>query len=204
MDIRRHVTVDRLGKIAFAGVMAFVMVCGIAQFLRADLDWIRAPLSFYLIGPGGWWVKAAYLALSASLVAIGTGYGKTPVTVDRALLPSVLFWVSAVSLAITALSDTATHRGEVSLHSKIHAAAAAVTFTCVTTAMLLQSWRLRIDPVRSDRFRPMLLLAATAFIALWLYALTHLLPKGLMQKIVIGLIIAWLGLAALMLHEKHR
>ena len=47
---------------AALGIAAFILVCGAAQFLRTDLDWIAAPLSFYLIGPGGAAVKAAYVA----------------------------------------------------------------------------------------------------------------------------------------------
>ena len=200
----RKLSVHRLGHIAFVGVMAFVLVCGLAQFFRTDLDWIRAPLSFYLVGPGGWVVKIAYLALSAALFAIGLGFRRTPAAAHRIALPSILFWVSAMSLAVTAFSDTATHRGEVSLHSRIHAIAAGVTFICVTTAMLLQSLRLRMDASRRESVRSMLLHAAAAFLALWLYAMTHLLSKGLMQKIVICLILAWLGRAAISLGREQR
>jgi hypothetical protein len=45
-------------------------------------------------------------------------------------------------------------------------------------------------------------LAATAFAALWIYAVGHILPKGLMQKIVIALILAWLGWAAFALRRE--
>ena len=195
-------SVHRLGQFAIVGVIVFVLVCGAAQFLRTDLDWIHAPLSFYLIGPGGWLVKGAYFALSLSLVAVGLGFSRSLAPPARSVLPGALFCISALSLVITAFSDTATHRGEVSLHSKVHAFAAGVTFICVTTAMLLQSLRLRIDAAWRRSFRPMSALAVTTFLALWLYALTHVLPKGLMQKIVICLIITWLVQAALALRGK--
>jgi len=178
------------------GVAVFVIVCTAAQFLRSDLDWTQAPLSFYLIGPGGWIVKIAYIALSASLAGIGTGFHRSLGAASRGRIPMLLFVISAIALAVTAISDTSTKPGDASLPARIHLVAAGTTFVCVTGAMLLQSLRLREDA----RWRPASgfasALAIAAFLALWIYALSHVLPKGLMQKTVIALILAWLGWAA--------
>jgi len=189
-------------RIAFAsciGIAVFVVVCTAAQFLRSDLDWTQAPLSFYLIGPGGWTVKIAYVALSISLIGIGTGFHRSLDTASRDRLPMLLFVISGAALTLTAISDTATKHGDISLHARIHLLAAGTTFVCVTTAMLLQSLRLREDARWRPAFGFAFVLAAAAFAALWIYAISHVLPKGLMQKIVIALILAWLGWAALAL-----
>ena len=201
-DARSHIAVRRIALASCIGVAVFVVVCMAAQFLRSDLDWTQAPLSFYLIGPGGWVVKIAYVALSIALVGIGTGFHRTLEATARDRIPMLLFAISGVALAVTALSDTATRHGDASLHARIHLLAAGTTFVCVTTAMLLQSLRLREDA----RWRPAsafaFLLAVAAFAALWIYAVGHVLPKGLMQKIVIALILAWLGWAAFALRRE--
>jgi hypothetical protein len=184
------------------GVAVFVVVCTAAQFLRSDLDWIHAPLSFYLIGPGGWAVKIAYLALSASLVGIGAGFHRSLDMRSRGRVPMLLFVISGIALAVTAISDTSTKHGDTSVHARIHLLAAGTTFFCVTIAMLLQSLRLRKDASWRSAFAYAFALAAAAHAALWIYAVGHVLPKGLMQKIVIMLILAWLGWAALALWRK--
>jgi hypothetical protein len=61
--------------------------------------------------------------------------------------------------------------------------------------MLLQSWRLRYDPRWRAHFRSAFVLAAVTFVALWTYALVKPIPRGLGEKIVIALILLWLGRA---------
>ena len=67
----------RLGTLALSGVVVFATVCILAQFVRDDLDWMRAPLSSYLRGDYGWVVKTAYFTLSAALGLLGLGYQRT-------------------------------------------------------------------------------------------------------------------------------
>jgi hypothetical protein len=73
---------------------------------------------------------------------------------------------------------------------------AQAAFLCVSLAMLVQSWSLRNYPAWRGRFAPALALALLATAALWLHAFWHELPRGLMQKGVIVLILAWLGMFA--------
>jgi hypothetical protein len=190
------IAVRRITLASCIGVAVFVVVCTAAQFLRSDLDWTQAPLSFYLVGPGGWIVKVAYVALSVSLVGIGTGFHRSLDATLRDRAPLLLFVISGIALTVTAISDTATKHGDASLHARIHLLAAGMTFVCVTTAMLLQSLRLREDARWRPSFAFAIVFAVAAIAALWIYALGHVLPTGLMQKIVIVLILAWLGWAA--------
>jgi len=182
-----------LGSAALAGVIVFACVCLAAQFLRTDLRWTRAPLSFYLVGPGGHVVQAAYLVLAAGLAALGAGMYRNLPPFARSAAPLVLFVVAGVALAVTALAKTNLPGMPVHLHGFVHLLAAATTFICVTTAMLLQSWRMRLDPAWRCMFLAASLLAASAFVDLGTYALLDFLPRGLMQKGVIALILLWLG-----------
>lgn len=192
-------TTRSLGRVALVGVVVFAVVCTAAQFLRADLQWMRAPLSYYLIGAGGAVVKAAYFVLSIAIAAIGVGCHRALEHRARSAAPLLLFLLAAIALDVVALSDTATHRGDFSLHAFVHNLAALTTFLSITVAMLLQSWRFRADATWRSRFGFAFGLAVIAFAALLIHALNHAGLRGLQQKIVIALIVVWLGWAALWL-----
>jgi uncharacterized protein DUF998 len=176
-----------------AGVAVFVVVCSAAQFLRPDLDWLKTPLSFYLDGPGGWVVKLAYLANSVALFSIGTGLNSSLAPAARSATARWLFAIAAATLAVTAFTETGSAHNRLEL---VHLVAAATTFLCVTTAMLLQAVRLRCDMRWKRAFAFALGLAIVAFAALCAYAAWHTPARGLMQKTVIALIEVWLGWAA--------
>ncbi|WP_347262174.1 DUF998 domain-containing protein [Rudaea sp.] len=183
---------------------AFVSICGAAQFVRGDLDWIAAPLSYYLLGPFGTAVIAAYFALSVGLVALGFGFRFALAAPARSAAPVLLFAVAGVTLAVTALSEPAKAQGHPVEWEMVHRLAAMTTFLCVTVAMMLQSFWLRFDPRWRGRFAFAFTLATLAFVALWIYALAHLFPSGIAQKTVIALILAWLGWASLALLRHTR
>jgi len=182
--------------LACGGVAVFVLICGAVQFLRPDLDWIAAPLSYYLVGPFGAAVVAAYLALSVGLVALGIGFRFSLAAAARSGAPVLLFSVAGAALALTALSEPAKSYGHPMEWEAIHRLAAMTTFLFVTLAMLLQSFWLRYDPRWRGRFTFAFTLAALTFVALWIYALFHLFPSGISQKTVIALILVWLGWAS--------
>lgn len=184
------------GAVGFAAVAAFALVCGAAQVLRADLDWVAAPLSYYLTGPYGDGVIAAYLGLSIGLAAIGLGFRRVLRSAARSAAPLLLFLVAAVALVLTALSEKAKVRDASGGWEFTHLLAAQTTFLCVTVAMLLQSWRLRYDARWRPQSAPSFALAALAFAALWANVLARGLPRGASQKAVIVLILAWLAWAS--------
>lgn len=191
-------------SLSCCGVAAFAIVCGVVQFVRDDLDWIVAPLSYYLVGPYGMAVIAAYLALSIALILLGLGFRAILAAPARSGLPAALFVVAGIALALTALSEPAKLGDHPMEWEAVHRFAAMTTFLCVTVAMMLQSFWLRFDPAWRGRFAFAFTLAAAAFIALWTYALVHTLPHGLAQKTVIALILIWLGWASLALRRRAR
>jgi len=189
--------------LAFVGVGVFIVVCVAAQFLRTDLDWIEAPLSAYLMGPGGAIVKAAYVALSCALVALGFAFRRALTPVARSVVPPALFAAAGMALTVTAFSQLPFGVDPSGWHAFVHGIAAMTTFLCVTVAMLLQSWWLRADARWRNRFGFAFGWAVATFMALWIYALVHDLPRGLTQKIVIALILGWLAWAAVALLRRR-
>lgn len=190
------VAIRTLGLVALLGVAAFAVTCGAVQFLRSDYDWLRVPLSFYVLGPYGRAVEASYFALACGLVALGVGWYRALDQGARSAAPLMLFVLGAIALVVTAVEFTDVPDKPPTLHGLLHVVAAGATFICVTVAMLLQSWRLRGDPHWRARFRSAFTLATITFFALWIYALVKPIPRGLGEKVVIALILLWLGRAS--------
>ena len=93
-----------IGTWALGGVAVFALVAIAMQFLRTDLDFVRATLSFYLLGPLGLWLQLAYLGLAMSLALIGAGYYGAAGRDGRSAVALCLFLV----LRVTALGGVAT------------------------------------------------------------------------------------------------
>jgi len=186
----------RSGLICFVSVALFATICLLAQWLRPDLDWRQAPLSNYLKGHYGGWVRGAYYVLSMALVLLGAGLYGALRPHARSAAPMLLLLVAGVALWATAITETdlphLTHGQE----NLLHKIAALTTFVSVTTAMMLQSWRFHYDATWRRYFGLAFPLAVASFLALAVYAFWQEPPEGLRQKTVIVLIVSWLGSAA--------
>ncbi len=181
---------------ALIGLAAFCTAAVAVQFLRPDLDWLQAPMSFYLLGPYGYWLQAAYFALAYALAGLAFGYHRALAPQARSAAPAVMFALAAIGLCVTAVADSNLPRREPTLQGWVHGTSAQAAFLFVTTAMLLQSWRLRGDARWRSRFAPAFLWAAVCFAAVWILSFWRDAPRGLSQKAVIALIVGWLALSA--------
>lgn len=188
--------IRRLGTTAFASVLIFIAVTVIVSWQRRDPGWLDAPLSFYLIGPWGHVLQTAYFVLAGSLVLLGWGYYLVLPRTTRSAAPWLLFTWAGVGLCVTALAHSNLPGRAPTFQGWLHGTAAQTTFLCVTVATLLQSWRLHAAPRWRRRFMPAFVLALAGFAGIWIDALWHGMPRGLEQRIVIGLILAWLLVAA--------
>lgn len=185
-----------LAAAALAGIAYFAMVCGIDQFLRGDLDWTRAPLSFYLLGPHGGVVQSAYVMLGMSMTLLAIGYYHALAPGARSGAPVLMFVFGSIALVVTAFAASDLKAGKQTFEGLIHLTAALAAFLCTTTAMFLQAWRLRDDAAWRPKFRIAFTFAMACFALVWVLAFERGLPRGLAQKTVIALIVAWLAMAA--------
>ncbi|WP_052107845.1 DUF998 domain-containing protein [Aerolutibacter daejeonensis] len=184
------------GSVAQAGTAVFAVACVAWQFLRPDLDWAAAPMSFYLLGPTGWGLQMAYVALAVAILTLAVGYYRHLPRNARSAAPGLLFAVGAVALVVTALARSNIPHAPPTLEGWVHGTAANTAFLTVTTAMLLQSWWMRGLRGPARRWKVALGLASVCFAALWLHVLWRDLPRGAGQKALIALIVGWLGLSA--------
>ncbi len=192
----RESTVRRCGGVAFTGTLVFVAVAVVVQWLRPDLDWLDAPLSFYLLGGYGHVLQAAYVVLACALVCLGGGFYGALRREARSLAPWSLFSYAASALVVTALAHSNLPGHAPTLQGLVHGVAAQAAFLGATVAMLLQSWRLRDDARWRSRFRFAFALALVCFVGLWVDAIWKGMPRGLEQKLLIALIVCWLLCAA--------
>lgn len=184
------------GAASLTASLAFVGVALALHWLRADLDWQRATLSLYLHGPGGLWLRCAYVLLAMGIVALAAGLYAQAAAAARSAAPPLLFVVAALGLCAVAIGDSYLPQAAPLLAPLVHALSAQTAFLCVTTAMLLQSAWLRAQPRWRGTATAALTLAALSFVALWVHVLWRAPPRGLTQKAAITLIVAWLLLVA--------
>lgn len=181
-----------LGIIAVAGVAIFAGICLASQFIRTDRDWITTPISVYVFGHFGTWVKAGFVAPAPALIATGVGWYRALDDDSRSVGPLLLFVLSALALCCTAVFVTDITVHPHSLHGTIHQWSAFATFVLATLAMFWQSWCLCCDPRWRVHFIEGITLAALAFAIFWTYALLKSIPRGVGEKVVITSILLWL------------
>jgi len=181
------------GILAVIGLEFFLVTALVMQYLRADLDWVKAPLSYYLIGPHSGWLITAYFFLAASILLVGLGFYRELAPPARSIVAVMLFAAAALCVCIVALAHmdmpgTARFTAE----GRLHNAAATLAFACASFGMLLQAWQLRHDPRWRARYPQALVLALLTFALLLAYELLAWLPRGALQKSAILLIVLWL------------
>jgi hypothetical protein len=186
----------RLGAIALAGIGIFIAIAVAVQCLRTDLDWLDTPLSLYLLDAYGHALQAAYFVLAVALCSLGAGYYLALDRGSRSAAPWLLFACAGIGLCVTALAHSNLPGRAPTLEGFVHGTAAQTAFLCVTVAMLLQSCRLRVDSRWRPHFPSAFTLALAAYAAIWVDAFWRGMPRGLEQRLVIALILAWLLLAA--------
>jgi len=189
----RYPTPAVFGAMSVPALAYFLAASLVAQFARVDYDWIEAPLSFYLIGPGSGWLVAGFFALGAGILCVGMGlHAHVQATAFRSAA-SGLFILAALATWAVALIPTDLPGGAGrTLHGVLHIAVASLAFLSISAAMLVQSWCLRRDPAWHGHFRKAFGLALLTFVSLAVYALWRALPRGISEKFVILLIVLWL------------
>ncbi|HEX7341010.1 MAG TPA: DUF998 domain-containing protein [Rhodanobacteraceae bacterium] len=174
------------------GIACFAATCVVTQCLRHDLDWIDVPLSFYLLGSWSTGLHVAYVVMAIALILFGAAMYRGLTPSARSSAPLLLFIVAGIALCVVMAEGTNTWAHPNTLHGFVHGVAARTTFLCVTVAMLLQAWRMRLDVRWRSRFAWAFGGAWVCFVGLWVQVLWRDLPRGLSQKVLVLLILTWL------------
>jgi hypothetical membrane protein len=182
--------------------LLFALTAGVLQWTRTDLDPIAMPLSAYLRGPGGAWLRGAYDLMASALAMLAWASHRATRADLRSGLAAILFLIAAMALPIVAMTVLYEHTPYEDLARLLHGEAAQTTFLCLVVGMLLVSTRWLRD-ARMQRGRLVgMVLAWLAFVQMWVLALWKGLPPGLTQKALIVLILGWLAWAARQLWRR--
>lgn len=159
------------------------------QWQHPRFDWSEAPLSFYLSGPHGPWLQAAYLTLAAGIAAIALLCWRGSPSSRWQAAASLCLLLGSASLILTALFPGGSPEHMVSpFEHTLHRWVAQSAFGFTLLGMLLQGVRDRLLGRIST-----LLLGALMLIALVLGHWPELLPRGLGQRVAIASFLLALG-----------
>ncbi len=176
--------------LALLGPLVFLCTAITVQALHPRYDWVRAPLSFYLSGPHGPWLQAAYAFLAAAISAQAwlSWRGERAGVLNTAAL--MLFFGGAIALVITAVFPGGSPAGAVQpFEHRLHALSALLAFGLTGLGLLLRG---ALDWSRGERmFLPLALLAVGCLL---LHVFVRELPRGASQKLTIALYLLWLWL----------
>jgi hypothetical protein len=185
-------------------IIVFAAVCGASQFWRTDLDPIAVPLSIYLTGPGGAYVRLTYYLMSAALVYFSVGAYRATRSTLRSGLALILLALPGLLLPVVAVTELFRGTSYESAGRLMHGLAAQSTFLMLSFGMPLLSSRWRRDPHLSTSRYLGILLAWLAMAVYGVQLTIHTLPRGLIEKLLIVLMLAWLGWAARQLLRAAR
>jgi hypothetical protein len=194
--LRKLPTVRNAAYLMAIAVVAFTVVCTAAQFWRTDLNPIRIPLSTYLRGPGGVYVRSVYYFMAVALLGFAWAIYQATMRVRRSMLASLLFAGAGLILPIVAASELFSDTPYHVLAKIIHRSTTLATFLWLSFGMVLLSTRWLRDQRMKDGSRFGLILAWLATLVLWFQVIVSVFPSGLMEKLAIVLILIWLGWAS--------
>jgi hypothetical protein len=194
--LRRFITIRHAAYLMALAVIVFSGVCVAAQFWRTDLNFIRTPLSTYLRGPGGVYVRSVYYVMAIALLAFAWAIYQATARARRSLLASMLFAGAGLILPIVAASELFSDTPYRALAKIVHRSTTLATFLWLSFGMVLLSSRWLRDQRMKEGSRFGLMLAWLATFVLWFQVLVSVFPNGLMEKLAITLILIWLGWAA--------
>ncbi|MBD9477634.1 DUF998 domain-containing protein [Pseudoxanthomonas sp. PXM02] len=180
---------------AIGGAVLFLLVAGALQVVRGDLDWRQATLSQYLLGPWGLLLRTAYCLLAATIVLLSVGLRAQLSAKARSAAPVLLFCIGAVALAGVAIGDSWLPQIAPDFHHWFHHTCAITAFLCVTTGMVLQAWRFRLDAAWCRHFPLAAAWSVVCYLLLWIHALWPPAGQGWVQKLLILLIVTAMLLA---------
>jgi hypothetical protein len=187
---------------AFLCSAAFLITAVTLQFLRGDMDWQRATLSRYLLGPYSSWLRTMYCVLSLAIVALAVGLYADLERRARSAAPLLLLASGAVALSAVSIGDSWLPERAPDLHRFVHGFAASSAFLLVGTGMVLQAWRFRGDAYWRRYFPAAFGWAVTCYAVLWLHVLWQPASGGKVQKVLILMIVLALSAAAVCLWRR--
>lgn len=191
-----------LATISIIGTAIFVVLIASLHFV-SDIDPIQRPTSEYAVGPSGYLMTLAFLALSVSTWALVMGLGRDLSELARSRLGLGFLGVFGIGVLVAAIFPIDLEGAPQTLHGTIHSINGPLTFLSLVVGTNLVSRRLKHDerwqPIR--RFASVLaLIMIPEFLAGGLAAARET-GAGIAQRLLIVTFAAWFLLMAVRLRS---
>jgi hypothetical protein len=191
--------VTAIATVAMVGALCFAAIVAALHVIRPDLNPISRPTSAYAVGPNSFLMTSAFFSMSLASFALVVALYQTlsPSARSRFGLGLLALWSTGVFIAMIFPMDA---RGAPqTLSGMIHQTAGPLTFLCLSTGMVLVSWRLKRDNNWRSLYPTALTLSwvmLAAFLATFLSFSLDLGFLGLFQRIALGTAVVWILLMA--------
>ena len=196
--------VAQLSMIAMVGIAYFVAAVAVLHILRPDYDPTQRVMSNYAVGPYGFLMIIAFLALAVSKFALALALYRGMTPASRSRTGIILLGIAGLGVLLAAIfpTDVTPDDSPVTSVGVIHILVSVIGFLCLLAAMFLLSRRFKKDERWQSFSRPSLALALAAlaaFIAFMVIQATATPVGGIAQRIFVALYLLWLFLTAIRL-----
>ena len=183
----------RMATLAIASIAYFIFALVALHFLRPDYNPISRFVSEYAVGPYGFLMTSASVALSLGSLALVSGLHQGVAWPARSRLGLVLLGIWSVGVLVAGIFRADLQGAPETTMGRIHELASGLSFLSLILATLLLSWRFKQDAQWSCFHQPALMLSLmilVALIALFLFNSTRF--AGLSQRIFVITLLVWL------------
>ena len=193
-----------LATVAIVGTAYFVVIIAALHFLSPDINPIERPTSEYAVGPFGYLMTSAFVALSLSTWALVIGLHRDLSKPAQSRLGLGLLGVFGIGLLVAAIFPIDLDGAPQTLAGTIHSISGPLTFLSLIVGTNLVSRRFKQDP----RWRPihrfasvLALIMIPEFVAGGLAAARET-GAGAAQRVLAVTFATWFVLTALQLRAN--
>lgn len=192
----RNVSRKLLGTLGLVAVGFCVLVVIAFHFLQPDNDPVQRAVSTYVYGDFGWMMKTALIVVGIGTIAMAQGLREALSNGRSAAVSWILVLAAGIGFVFAGVfSGHPSDEVRMTTNGIVHFAAALV----LMVAMTLSAWFLRPAFKGSsgrESLRPLALVFGVALVIALFLTFSETDWPGLVQRIFLALITAWLGILA--------
>ena len=196
-----------LGRLAIASVVYYVLAVLAMHLVQPELDPLAVPMSVYVLGAYGSVMTTTFFVLCAGILGVGFGLIQT---LPRTGAIKVAFWVTLIASAgflIAGIFPTDWPPPMRSTSSQLHVLGGLLAFPSMIIATCLFSLKFRRDGYWRRVSGIALTLSACVFAA-YIMGIFFVAAQfgfiGLVQRLFLALLFAWMILVGLHLNRAPR
>ena len=188
-----------MGLIVVVAAIWFWAVFLAVQVLDPEFSPIRAPGSAYVLGRYGAWMTTTYFALSAALLSTAFGLATNLPASALTRVGWAAFLIAGLGAILAGLFPMDFPGPPQTVSGRMHALGGALTFPPWVLGTLLFSLNIRRDPRWGRRSGTLVALSVMSIVMLAVLFLSVLLLGfgGYAQRLLIGVLFAWMIVVAL-------